>query len=102
MNTNLSLYHPDPKTLYSARLADGWWMMDKFGPLHGPYATAGDVAAAIRNEDIPGRHPSYGERGFQPGCGCCAGPEHDRCTCHIHQDIRMGRRAGKCSLHREG
>ena len=40
-----------------------------------------------------------GERGFQPGCGCCAGPVEDRCCCHIHQDIPHGLRAHKCSMH---
>lgn len=62
----MSLYRPDPKTLYPARLADGWWVMDKFGPLAGPYATARDAQITIgfahrKYEDIPGRHPSYGE-----------------------------------------
>lgn len=31
-----------------------------------------------------------GERGYQLTCGCCAGPENDRCCCHIHQDIPRG------------
>lgn len=32
-------------------------------------------------------------------CGCCRGPENDRCCCHIHQDISRGLRAHKCSRH---
>ena len=40
-----------------------------------------------------------GERGFQPGCGCCVGPEDDRCICHFHQDVPRGRPVHKCSLH---
>lgn len=75
--------------------------MNKFRIDH-PTQSPGDVAAAINSEAVPGRHPSYGERGFQLGCGCCVGPEHDRCTCHIHQDISMGLRARTCSLHRKG
>lgn len=43
--------------------------------------------------------PKPGERGFQPGCGCCVGPEDDRCCCHFHQDLRRGLRASKCSIH---
>ena len=39
------------------------------------------------------------KRGDQLTCGCCAGPEEDRCCCHIHQDIPRGLRAHKCSLH---
>jgi hypothetical protein len=39
------------------------------------------------------------ERGEMISCGCCRGPEDDRCCCHIHQDISMGRPAKKCSLH---
>ena len=38
-------------------------------------------------------------RGEQIGCGCCRGPENDRCCCHIHQDIPRGLRAHKCSIH---
>ena len=60
----MSIYRPDPATLYPACLADGWHMMDKFGPLDGPYKTAGDVYAAIQSEaEDPQltRHPSYGE-----------------------------------------
>lgn len=41
-----------------------------------------------------------GERGYQLTCGCCAGPENDRCCCHIHQDIPRGIWVKKCSLHR--
>lgn len=40
-----------------------------------------------------------GDRGYQAGCGCCSGPVHDRCCCHMHQDIPRGLRAHKCSLH---
>jgi hypothetical protein len=40
-----------------------------------------------------------GQRGFQPGCGCCAGPVEDRCCCHFHCDIPMGLLPHKCSLH---
>lgn len=65
----MNIYRPDPKTLYPARLADGWWVMDKFGPLDGPYATVRDANASISAEEDAeydderrlGRHPSYGE-----------------------------------------
>lgn len=33
------------------------------------------------------------------GCGCCKGPEKDRCCCHMHQDISRGLRAKICSRH---
>lgn len=56
--------------------------------------------ADARLTDAPAmRRPKPGERGFQPGCGCCAGPVEDRCCCHMHQDIPRGLRAHKCSLH---
>ena len=66
----MSIYRPDPKTLYPALLVDGWWVMDKFGALDGPYSNARDANAAISSEedaeyeDAPklGRHPSYCER----------------------------------------
>jgi hypothetical protein len=32
-------------------------------------------------------------------CGCCRGPESDRCVCHNHQDVPRGRRTAKCSRH---
>lgn len=35
-------------------------------------------------------------------CGCCAGPEEDRCTCHMHQDRPRGRPARVCSSHAGG
>ena len=64
----MSLYFPDPATLYPARLADGWRIMDKFGPLDGPYASADEAWAVINRERAAqegerriGRHPSYGE-----------------------------------------
>lgn len=65
----MSLYRPDPKTLYPARLADGWWVMDKFGRIDGPYATISGANASINAEENAedddarrlGRHPSYGE-----------------------------------------
>lgn len=64
----LSLYYPDPATLYPARLADGWHIMDKFGKLGGPYASASEAwvvihreSAAQNSERSLGRHPSYGE-----------------------------------------
>jgi len=60
----MSLYYPDPATLYPALLADGWHMMDKFGPLDGPYASASEVYVVIHRESAAqeiGRHPSYGE-----------------------------------------
>lgn len=43
--------------------------------------------------------PKPGQRGFQPGCGCCVGPESDRCCCHIHQDAPRGLMPRKCSIH---
>lgn len=43
--------------------------------------------------------PNSGERGFEPGCGCCSGPEADRCCCSIHQDVSRGLLPHKCSLH---
>jgi len=48
----MSIYRPDPKTLYPARLIDGWWVMDPFGPLAGPIAA---------ENELPGRHISYAE-----------------------------------------
>lgn len=38
-------------------------------------------------------------RGRKIGCGCCVGPENDRCCCHMHQDIRLGLPAKICSFH---
>ena len=32
-------------------------------------------------------------------CGCCRGPEHDRCCCHIHQDRPRGVIPKTCSVH---
>lgn len=46
------------------------------------------------------REAEVAERGRQIGCGCCVGPEYDRCCCHIHQDITRGLWAHKCSMHR--
>lgn len=62
--------------------------------------TEKDIANAVNNllDEIV-KQPKPGERGYQPGCGCCAGPENDRCCCVIHQDIPRGLRAHKCSLH---
>lgn len=60
----MSLYYPNPSTLYPALLADGWHMMDKFGPLSGPYASSSEVWVVIHHETAEqeiGRHPSYGE-----------------------------------------
>lgn len=34
------------------------------------------------------------------GCGCCRGPIEDRCICHIHQDVRIGRNVKMCSRHK--
>lgn len=61
----MSIYRPDPEELHAARLIDGWHIMDRFGPLDGPYASATDAYHAIENarvDDpaIPGRHASYG------------------------------------------
>lgn len=51
----MSIYRPDPKTLYPAWLGDSWWVMDQFGPLYGPYTTVEDANAAITAEnDLPG------------------------------------------------
>lgn len=33
-------------------------------------------------------------------CGCCRGPEEDRCCCPIHQDTPRGLRPHKCSRHK--
>lgn len=64
----MSLYFPDPATLRPALLADGWHIMDKFGPLDGPYASAAAAwrvinreSDALDGERYLGRHPSYGE-----------------------------------------
>jgi hypothetical protein len=46
----MSLYFPDPTTLYPAQLADGWHIMDKFGPLDGPYASASEAWVVINRE----------------------------------------------------
>lgn len=56
-----------------------------------------------KNETTPGatERPAPGERGFQPGCGCCCGPEDDRCICWMHQDAPRGLRPKRCSLHEE-
>lgn len=35
------------------------------------------------------------------GCGCCGGPDHDQCVCHIHQDISTSVRSKKCSVHKK-
>jgi hypothetical protein len=43
----MSVYSPDPNRLYAAKLADGWYLMDGFGPLDGPYESARDVYATI-------------------------------------------------------
>lgn len=56
----------DPKTLYPARLADGWWVMDQFGPLDGPYATVGDANGAIAAEN-EFRHISFVRGGLSRG-----------------------------------
>lgn len=56
-------------------------------------AVMAEVRAIIAAKPLPG------QRGFQPGCGCCSGPVEDRCCCHIHQDIPRGLRAHKCSIH---
>lgn len=37
--------------------------------------------------------------GERISCGCCRGVEGHRCVCWMHQDVRMGRPAGVCSLH---
>lgn len=58
----MSLYRPDPNTLYPALLMDGWWVMDKFGRLDGPYVTVLDARKAITAEsDLPARHSLYRE-----------------------------------------
>jgi len=33
-------------------------------------------------------------------CGCCKGPENDRCVCWNHQDVPHGRPVHICSRHR--
>lgn len=45
---------------------------------------------------------SYGLNPERIGCGCCKGPEYDRCICHMHQDITRGRPARTCLCHRVG
>lgn len=64
----MSVYCPDPRTLYPARLIDGWWIMDKHGPLSGPYASIRDVNRGIADArddyyygPVLNRHSSYGE-----------------------------------------
>lgn len=53
---------PDPATLHPALLADGWHVMDKFGALDGPYASASEAWAIINRERAElGRHESYGK-----------------------------------------
>jgi hypothetical protein len=32
-------------------------------------------------------------------CGCCRGPEEDRCICWNHQDVPHGRAPRVCSRH---
>lgn len=39
------------------------------------------------------------KRGTKIGCGCCVGPEEDRCCCQFHQDATRGLTPHKCSLH---
>jgi hypothetical protein len=38
-------------------------------------------------------------RGEKLSCGCCRGPENDRCICWMHQDVPWGLVPHKCSLH---
>lgn len=60
----MSIYRPDLKTLYPAQLSDGWWVMDQFGPLDGPYGTVGDANAAIAAEnELPGDYGYENRRG---------------------------------------
>lgn len=49
----MSRYIPDPKTLYIAKQPSGWFVMDKYGPLDGPYQTAGDAKAVLATEAKP-------------------------------------------------
>jgi len=56
----MSVYRPHIADLYPALLIDGWRVMDKFGPLSGPYASCFEANAAINNESNPlTRHISY-------------------------------------------
>jgi len=68
--------------------------------IKAPYPLTGSERGRLRALLAKSTKPKQGERGFQPGCGCCVGPEDDRCVCHIHQDVRIGRPPRKCSLHK--
>lgn len=58
------------------------------------------IGVAVRDKPDAPLFGSYA-RGELIGCGCCRGPESDRCCCHIHQDAPRGLLPHKCSLHRE-
>jgi len=60
----MSIFRPDPETLYTALLIDGWWVMDNFGPLYGPYAsvrTANEVIIAEKEDAEYGDTPLPGQ-----------------------------------------
>jgi hypothetical protein len=59
------------------------------------FKSAGLVPPQFRN-----RQPEW-VRGEKVACGCCRGPESDRCCCWIHQDRPHGLLPHKCSLHCE-
>ena len=43
--------------------------------------------------------PPNKRRGYRLSCGCCVGPEEDRCCCWNHQDRPRGILPKKCTLH---
>lgn len=58
-----------------------------------------------RPADFQKNRAALVEMGYLPlhekvGCGCCRGPETDRCCCQMHQDIPRDLRAHACSEHR--
>ena len=77
---------------------DAGYAFDRRDP---PIDRKGGEAIAWLNGYDQGHHDRNTHSGDGPGCGCCRGPEGDRCICHIHQDISRGRPARTCTQHGE-
>ena len=41
-----------PEKCFAAYLRNGWWAMDSYGPIDGPYKTMEDVYTFIKNMKI--------------------------------------------------
>lgn len=46
----MSVYISKLENMHIAKLEDGWWVMDFYGPLYGPYCTPQDAHTVMLYE----------------------------------------------------